>query len=134
MPVAARFWREQQNRYNLIGTECGNCGRIFFPPRDMCVDCHRLSLGKMKKRQMTGRGTVITYTEVHEAPSAFRMQIPYILGIIELDEGPKVTSQIVDCNPNDIKIGMNVQSVFRKISEDGKSGTIHYGYKFKPSL
>ena len=51
---------------------------------------------------------------------------------IKLDEGPKITAQIVDCELDDVKIGMRVQSTFRKIQEDGYMGAIHYGYKFKP--
>jgi hypothetical protein len=60
------------------------------------------------------------------------MQIPYIVAIIQLEEGPRVTGQLVDCDPSQIKIGMKVQSCFRKIREEGKSGVIHYGYKFMP--
>ena len=43
-----------------------------------------------------------------------------------------LTTQIVDCEIDDVKIGMMLKSVFRKIQEDGEAGLIHYGYKFKP--
>lgn len=130
----ARFWREQDNRYNIIGVKCGNCGRLFFPPLKMCTDCHRLSIGKMERHQMAGKGKVISYSVVHEGPEAFKMQIPYIMAIIELDEGPRLTAQLVDCEPENVKIDMPVESVFRKIHEEGKSGVIHYGYKFRPEI
>lgn len=128
----ARFWREQENRYNLIGCECGNCSKIYFPPKQMCTDCHRLSLGKMTPKKMEGTGKVVSYTIVHEGPESQKMQVPYIMAIIELDEGPRLTAQIVDCEPEDVKIDLPVHSVFRKIHEEGKSGVIHYGYKFVP--
>ncbi|MCK5559339.1 MAG: Zn-ribbon domain-containing OB-fold protein [Thermoplasmata archaeon] len=129
--AVARFWREQPNRYNLIGTKCPNCETVFFPPRDMCPKCHRLSIGKMERTQLSGKGKIVTYTVVHDSSSAFRMQIPYIMAIIEFEEGTRVTGQLVDCEPEDLAIGKSVHTVFRKIREDGKSGTIHYGYKFR---
>ncbi len=52
------------------------------------------------------------------------------MGIIKLDEGPRITSQIVDCDPEEVSIGSRVRAVFRKIDEEGPAGAIHYGYKF----
>jgi uncharacterized OB-fold protein len=130
--TVARFWREQENRYNLIGMKCNNCGKVYFPPKDMCTSCHRLSIGKMEKFKINGTGKVISYSIVHEGPEAFQMQIPYIIAIIEFDEGTRVTGQIVDCEPEEVSIDMPVHTVFRKIHEEGKSGVIHYGYKFRP--
>ncbi|HDJ27195.1 MAG TPA: transcriptional regulator, partial [Aciduliprofundum sp.] len=64
--------------------------------------------------------------------NAFKLQKPYILAIIELEEGPRVTGQIVDAEPNEVYIGMPVRMVFRRIRQEGASGIIHYGYKFAP--
>lgn len=127
-----RFWRESQYRYNLIGSECGNCGRKFFPYRTVCPNCHRKGIGKMKKIKFSGKGKIFTYTIVHSGTGMFQMQVPYVMAIVELDESPKVTAQIVDVDIDKIKIGMKVEQVFRKIGEDGKSGVIYYGYKFRP--
>jgi uncharacterized OB-fold protein len=139
--TVARFWREQKNRYNLLGTKCGNCDRIFFPPKEICEDCHRKSIGKMTDMKLGGSGKIVSYTIVHDGPEAFKTQLPYTLAIIELDEGPQITAQVVpspnknsdseDQINNGLKIGSRVTNIFRKISENGKSGTIHYGYKFK---
>jgi uncharacterized OB-fold protein len=128
-----RFWREIPQRYNLIGDQCSSCKKIFFPPRESCPFCRRKSMGKMKNVKLSGKGKVITYSIIHVAPEQFAGQAPYPIAIIELDEGPRITSQIVDCGPNDIKIGMRVESTFRKIQEDGYLGAIYYGYKFKPA-
>jgi uncharacterized OB-fold protein len=127
-----RFWREIQSRYNLVGTECGNCGLRFFPPRLICPDCHRKSVGKMKDARFAGDGEVVTYTVIHEAPKAFEMQVPYIIAIIEFEPNVRTTGQLIDCEPEDVSIGMNVKPAFRKIGEDGKSGVIYYAYKFRP--
>lgn len=129
--VPPRFWRESSQRYNLIGTKCLNCNKVYFPPRDICPDCRRNSIEKRKEIQLSGLGNILTYTIVHSPLPAFDLQVPYIMAIIELEEGPRVTAQIVNCEIDDVKIGANVKSVFRKIREDGKSGIIHYGYKFE---
>jgi uncharacterized OB-fold protein len=55
-----------------------------------------------------------------------------VLAIIKLEEGPQMTSQII-CDPKEVKIGLKVKSVFRKIATDGESGIIHYGTKFVPA-
>ena len=127
-----RFWREIPQRYNLIGSQCDSCKKIYFPPRESCPYCRRKSIGKMKELRFSGKGKVVTYSIIHTAPENFEGQAPYPIAIIELEEGPKLTAQIVDCEINDVKIGMKVQSTFRKIQEDGYIGAIHYGYKFKP--
>jgi uncharacterized OB-fold protein len=127
-----RFWREIPSRYNLIGAKCGNCGRLYFPPRTVCRECHRLSIGKMEKLKLSGTGRVVTHTIVHDAPKDFEMQIPYAIAIIETDEGVRLTGQVIDCKPEEVTIGMRVKATFRKLGEDGKSGVIHYGYKFVP--
>lgn len=125
-----RFWREIPARYNIVGSRCPHCNTVFFPPKEICKKCRRVSIDQMIPTKLSGRGTIITHTTVHEAPPAFEKQVPYHLAIIELHEGPHVLGQIVDCTSRDLAIGKKVHSVFRRISEDGNSGTIHYGYKF----
>ncbi len=127
-----RFWREISGRYNLIGSRCGNCGEYFFPKRDICPKCHRKSMGKMESVKFSGTGKVISYSIVHDPHPAYSDMRPYVMAIIELDEGPKLTSHIVDCEPEDVHTGMRVKATFRKLAEDGKEGVIFYGYKFKP--
>jgi uncharacterized OB-fold protein len=127
-----RFWREIPSRYNLIGTQCGNCQKRYFPPRLICPQCHRKSVGKMMNVNFEGTGEVITYSIIHNAPSAYEMMLPYVIAIIELEEGVRATGQIINCEPEDVSVGMKVKPAFRKIGEDGKQGVIYYGYKFKP--
>lgn len=130
--AVSRFWREQPNRYRLMGVRCGHCGRLFFPPRQVCPDCHRASIGRMEPYQFGTLGTVVTFSVVHDGMGGFQRQVPYIMAIVELDEGVRLTAQIVDAEPGSIAIGTKVEAVFRRISEDGPAGTIQYGYKFRP--
>lgn len=125
-----RFWREIPYRYQLIGTSCKTCGNAFFPPRSICPNCR--GSGRVEELKLSGRGEVVTYTVVRVAPEGFEKEAPYVVGIVKLEEGPRITSQIVDCDPDDVGIGTKVRAVFRKIGEEGPSGAIYYGYKFVP--
>jgi len=129
MSSVARFWRKIPQRYNLAGTQCTTCGRYFFPPRNLCPDCRRA--GKIRQHRFSGLGKVVTYTVIRSASEQFEQMTPYVLAIVELDEGPRLTAQLV-CSPDEVRIGMRVRPVFRRISADGESGVIHYGTKFAP--
>lgn len=123
-------WRRYKERYRLLGTQCETCGNTYFPKRSICPNCRRD--GKPAPRSFSGRGAVYSYTVIRVAPEGFKTFTPYIVGLIQLEEGPKVTSQIVDCDLDDIHIGMAVEACFRKLRVQGKDGIICYGFKFRP--
>ncbi len=127
----ALTWRRIPNRYRLIGSKCETCGKHFFPTRNICPKCRRK--GKIVEKTFSGKGKVYSYSLVNVPPEGFELEAPYILALIELEEGTLVTSQVVDCKPEDVQIGTPVEMIFRKIQEDGKEGLIHYGFKFKIS-
>ncbi|MCX6653440.1 MAG: Zn-ribbon domain-containing OB-fold protein [Methanomassiliicoccales archaeon] len=131
--ATARFWRENPSRYNLAAAKCGVCGKVFFPPRGVCSQCHRQSIGKMQPLQLKGEGEVYSHTVVHEAPSQMEMLKPYIVVMVKMDEGVMITSQLIDCDSKDVKIGMRVRTTLRRLGEDGPAGVIYYGYKFAPA-
>ncbi|WP_407355105.1 Zn-ribbon domain-containing OB-fold protein [Methanolobus sp. WCC5] len=124
-----RFWRKQIARYNLVGTHCKRCGEYFYPPRNMCPACRRE--GEIEDFKFSGKGEVQTFTVIHTAAEGFENQTPYILGIIKLEEGPSLTSQII-CEPEYVHIGMKVKPVFRKLGQASERGMIFYGTKFVP--
>ena len=80
--------------------------------------------------QFKGTGEIVSSTVVHQAQTGYEMFGPYCIAIVKLDEGPQITTQIVDCEPENVKPGMKVKSVFRKLGEDSESGILHYGTKF----
>ncbi len=129
MDALPLVWREIPERYNLIGSECQNCKREFFPQRLICPDCRRK--GKLKEKNMPHEGKIYSYTEVHSGAKGFENETPYTLAIVELDNGVKVLGHIVDPAPGSISIGAQVKSVFRRIFAEGSEGVIAYGYKFK---
>jgi len=80
-----------------------------------------------------GTGTIITHTTIYNATEDFERLTPYNLAIIQLDEGPKITGQIVSSSAG-VKIGMRVRPVFRILGKEGDKGIIYYGTKFAPLL
>ena len=78
-------------------------------------------------------GTLLTYTVIRVAPRGFEKLSPYALGIIELDGGGRITTQIADVAIDKIQIGMRVRVEFRKINDDSPEGLHLYGYKVVPA-
>ncbi|MDR0334865.1 MAG: Zn-ribbon domain-containing OB-fold protein [Methanomassiliicoccaceae archaeon] len=128
----ARHWRETPGRYNLIGTKCGSCGKVYFPRRSLCPECRRASMGKMESYKLKDEGIVFTYSIIHEAPADNNALKPYAVAMIMTDDGVLITGQLVDVDLDKVEIGMPVRAVLRKLGEDGPSGVINYGYKFAP--
>ncbi len=125
-----RFWRENKERYMLRGLKCGACEGVLFPAKSLCPHCRHASVGKLEPHQFSGNGVVETFSVVHAAQQGFELQSPYVMAIVKLEEGPRVTAQIVDCATSAVEIGSAVKAVFRKINAEGDAGIVQYGYKF----
>lgn len=125
-----RHWRLRQQRYGLVGEVCPHCDAKLFPPRDVCPHCG----GEAKSvYTFSGKGTIYSYTMMHDAPSGFQEQAPYAVALVKLDEGPMVTAQLTDLGEEKVEIGMPVEMVTRRIRQDGdERGMLVYGYKFRP--
>lgn len=127
--LSARYWREMPQRYRLEAEKCKSCGKIYFPPRLVCSACKSKEFEKCKLKDT---GKLITYTIIRVGPSQFIDQIPYALGVVELEDGIKILTQITDCDLDKLSTGMKLKIEFRKLQEDGKAGIICYGYKAVP--
>jgi hypothetical protein len=86
----------------------------------------------MEKVPLPQKGTVVSHTVVHAGQKGFEAQVPYVMAVVELEGGVTILGQVVDCDPEDVDIGMEVKPVFRRVREEGEAGVIHYGYKFAP--
>lgn len=126
-----KYWRAMPQRYRFEASKCKQCGKVLFPPRLICPDCH---LRQFDKVNINDRGVVETYTVIRVAPSGFTDQVPYPVAIVNLGDGVKILCQIADCEPEELKIGMNVRLEFRKLSQEGEAGIINYGYKAVPEF
>jgi len=130
--VVAREWREIPGKYNLEGTKCTVCGKIFFPARSFCPECRRASTGKMEPHRLSGKGEVYSYSIIHDTTGFNDRMMPYAVVMVMDDDGVMIEGQLVDVEADQISIGMRVRAMLRKLDEDGAAGTIHYGYKFVP--
>ena len=124
--ITARYHREVPQRYRLEAGKCSGCGEISFPPRIVCPKCRGK---KFETIRLSDEGKLLTYTVVRVASDKFSKETPFPVGIIELNGGVKVTAQIADADPDNLKIGQKVKLVFRRIQEEGKAGILCYGYK-----
>ena len=77
---------------------------------------------------------MFSFSTVSEAPSGYTDNQPYTIALIKLEEGPLVTAQLTDVDSDEVRIGMPVEMVTRKIREEGENGLIVYGYKFRKCL
>jgi len=82
----------------------------------------------------SGLGEVYSFTTIHSAPEGFEEFVPYVVALVKLEEGVMITSQLTDVSPDEVYIGLKVEMVTRKLSEQGERGIINYGYKFRPLL
>lgn len=126
-----RHWRLKTQRYGLIGEECPDCKSKIFPPRDVCPECGSPAHAPFV---FSGRGEVYSFSTIYQAPATHEEQAPYTVAMIKLEEGPLVTAQLTDLDPEDAYIGMQVEMVIRMLKVYDEDGLIVYGYKFRPQL
>ena len=100
----------------FVMPRCNDCGKYHFYPHPLCPHC---SSAKLEWVAVSGCGKLYSYTVVHRAPSkAFAEEVPYVVAVVELDEGPRLYSNLVGVAKEDIRIGMRVKAVFEKATED----------------
>lgn len=122
------FWRLKRSKYNLIGTRCKTCNQVFFPQKVLCPDCRRK--GSLEEFQFSGSGRIVSHTVIRVPPEGFEKYTPYAVAIIELDEGARISGQIVG-DVDRVESEKRVRTVFRRMHEDGSGGLIHYGLKWE---
>lgn len=98
----------------LLIQRCSGCGRWVHPPVGRCPACG----GDLRPEPVSGRGTVFTFT-VNRHPFNPAVPLPYVIALVELEEQPdlRVTTNIVNCPPDDVTVGMPVKVLFEE--QDG---------------
>ena len=124
----AKHWRQRAARYRLQGQRHTGSGAVRFPP-EPAADSEQ-----WQPYELSGAGTVFSFTVVRQPPEGYAEQAPYILALVRLAEGPLITTQLADCDPEQVAIDMPVEAVTRKLRDLGPDGLILYGYKFRPRL
>jgi uncharacterized OB-fold protein len=104
--VSRVFW-EAAARGEILYQECPSCGRRQLYPRAMCIRC----ADEPEWRPASGRGTVHTFTVIRQnLAQPFRDLVPYVVAMVDLDEGPRMITNVTDCDPDDVYIGMPVEA------------------------
>ena len=109
------FWNAAREGRLLFG-RCGGCGKAYYYPRPFCPHCWSEDV---VLEQASGRGTLYTFSTVfiNDLPP-FNERLPYVAAIVDLEEGVRVSTNIVDVDPADLSIGMAVEVVFRAITPE----------------
>ena len=109
------FW-EATKRHELRLQRCDDCGRFRYPPAPVCPQC--LSESAQWAR-VSGRGTITTFIVMHKVyfPS-FAQDAPYNVVQVELEEGPRLTANLVDVPNDQIRVGMPVEAVFDDVTPE----------------
>ncbi|MCL2172207.1 MAG: Zn-ribbon domain-containing OB-fold protein [Candidatus Bathyarchaeota archaeon] len=93
----------------LLAGKCLKCGKIHLPPRPLCDNCYS---NQFEWTPIPNKGVLLTYTVIHIAPTQFQNLTPYIIGIIELENGLKIPGTIQGVAQEQLKIGMILQVDF----------------------
>ncbi len=111
--VSAPFWAAAR-RHQLVLQRCERCGTFIYYPRSRCPHCFDDRLGW---QQVSGRGVVYSFTVVRRAMSRAFGDAPYVLAIVELEEGPRLTTNIVAA-PEAVSVGMKVTAHFDDVTPE----------------
>lgn len=115
-PTTQPFWDATTDERFLV-QRCTNCGHAQFYPRATCSTCAATALDW---EPASGDATLHTFTVARRATHrAFDGAEPYVVAIVELAEGPRVTGNVVGCDIDDVRVGMPLQLVWDDPGEDG---------------
>lgn len=112
--VSVPWWDATRDR-RLTVQRCRTCGAHQHHPRPLCTTCGGRDLTFV---DAVGTGTVHSFTVVHRAPVADR-EVPYVVGIVSLDEGPRLMTELVDVDPDDVRCDQPVVVRWRAL-DDGR--------------
>jgi Predicted nucleic-acid-binding protein containing a Zn-ribbon len=115
-PVSAPFWEALAERRIRIQYSPSSGEYVFYPrtlaPRTLADD--------LEWREISGEGTLYTFTVARRPTAPFWAdQVPQLLAVVQWDEGPRLTTELVNVDPDDIRIGMRVRPVFTPDPETG---------------
>jgi len=111
------FW-EGTAKGELRFQKCNDCGNKMFPARLYCTNCMSQNVGWTRA---SGKGKIYSYSVAYEYPPARVakfLSTPYIIALVDLEEGVRMMTNIIDCKPEDVKIGMPVEVKFTDMGEN----------------
>ncbi|OGF52667.1 MAG: hypothetical protein A2Z21_10205 [Candidatus Fraserbacteria bacterium RBG_16_55_9] len=121
-------WRISRESARLIGYKCTSCGWVSFPERKRTCKRCGAAPAEFEELQMKPFGKIISFVIQHRLPEGFQTPLP--LAVVEFDEGARVYGEIIDCRPEEVQVGLEVEADLRVMYEE--NGLDIYSYKFKP--
>lgn len=120
--LTAGFWQAAAER-RLVVQRCDGCGQLRHYPQPMCPNCHSTD---WQWSEMSGRGTVYTFTVAHQAfHPAWARSVPYVVATVELDEGVRMVTDLPTEDVDDVAIGRAVEVFFDDmLTADGQPFTL----------
>ncbi|HYA68721.1 MAG TPA: Zn-ribbon domain-containing OB-fold protein [Acidimicrobiales bacterium] len=110
----AEYWGAARDGRLLI-QRCTSCQKAQLYPRDRCRRCR----GEVEWEEASGRATVYSFTVIRQNyQRPFRDWIPYVVALVDLEEGPRIMTNVVGCDPDLVHIGMPVRARFEAVSDD----------------
>ncbi len=114
-PGTAPYWKAARE-HKLVLPRCSSCGKFHSYPRALCPFC---SSSQLEWQQCSGRGVIYSFTEVFRAPSkGFAEDVPYIVAIVALDEGPHLMTRLPNADKDKVKIDARVMVDFEDIDDE----------------
>jgi hypothetical protein len=113
--TTAPFWNAaHQGRLEL--QYCGKCDSFQYYPRAICANCWNEDI---QWKPCSGRGSVYSYS-ICNTPGlpSFKGNVPYVVAMVELEEGVRMTTNIIDCAVTDVSVGMKVEAVFERVTDN----------------
>jgi uncharacterized OB-fold protein len=109
------FW-DAAKEHRFVIARCRSCGRAHHYPRPFCPFCWSEDVGW---EDASGRATLYTYSTVYVNDLfPFRDELPYVAAVVDLDEGPRVMTRLVDVPEADLQVGMPVVVDFQQVTDD----------------
>lgn len=112
--ISKPFW-DAARESRLVVQSCVACGHVQHPPRPLCLACWGDAL---EWREASGLATVYSFTAAHRTSTkGYRDDTPYVVAIVDTDEGARMTTNIVGCDPAAVHVGMRVEVIFDAVTD-----------------
>ena len=121
-PETEGFW-QATTEGRLLLPRCDTCGVAIWYPRELCPDC---GTDSVTWTEASGLGSVHSFSVVHRSAGSYQSAVPYVVAYVELLEGPRIVTNIVGCDPDQVHIGLAVRVVF---CDTGERSAL---YRFEP--
>ncbi len=133
-PFTPISFQQFLNERKLMGSRCRKCQTLYLPPRPLCLKCQD---GEMEWTEVKGKGKLVAFTVIAVVPAKMLAQgygrdNPYCTGIVELEDGPKISARIIGADPKrgEVQIGMPLTIDFIETGEGERKKTT---LAFKPA-